>query len=181
LKLVDLTMAFEPLESEALYSELATEYKFLANRRPKMRLLITAEDNDYLLPDDFPEKLANLLPALNYQLCTNHNRTTFAQHLQEEQNDLPHVLEHIIIAIFMMIRNDYYQGITLGTKDLAEIIVTYRNKDVAKKVAYLALELLNAVINDRNLDVLEKVKDITGGRVLVWKKPQKVVSNSSRL
>lgn len=176
MKLVDLTMSFEPLESEALYTELATEYKFLANSRPKMRLLITAEDQDYHLPIDFAENLVNMLPALNYQLCTNHNRTTFAQHLEEEQNDLPHVLEHIIIAIFMMIRNDYYQGITLGTKDLAEIIVTYRNKDIAKKVAYLGLELLNAVINNERLDVLERVKNITGGHVLVWKKPKEVVS-----
>ena len=176
MKLVDLTLPFEPLESEALYSDLASEYKFLANRRSKMRLLITAEKQDYRLPPDFAEELANLLPALNYQLCTNHNRTTFAQHLKEEQNDLPHVLEHIIIAIFMMIRNDYYQGITLGTKDLAEIIVTYRKKDVAKKVAYLALEVLNSVINGKSLDILERVKDINGGRVLVWKKPAKALA-----
>lgn len=176
MKLVDLTLPFEPLDSEALYNELASEYKFLATSRPKMRLLITAEDHDYHLPCDFDEKLSNLLPALNYQLCTNHNRTTFAQHLKEEQNDLPHVLEHIIIAIFMMIRNDYYQGITLGTKDLAEIIVTYRNKDVAKKVAYLALELLNSVITGKNIDVLERVKTLNGGRVLVWKKPRRTRS-----
>lgn len=171
-------MSFEPLESEALYSELASEYKFLAGHRPKMRLLITTEDKDYQLPDNFCEKLTGMLPALNYQLCTNHNRTTFAQHLREEQNDLPHVLEHIIIAIFMMIRNDYYQGITLGTKDLAEIIVTYRNKEVAEKVAYLALELINTIINGKKLDVLERVKTINGGRVLIWKQPPKVFSET---
>ena len=176
MKLVDLTLPFEPLESESLYSELASEYKFLASHKPKMRLLVTAEEHDYHLPEDFAQQLADLLPALNYQLCTNYNKTSFAQHLKEEQNDLPHVLEHIIIAIFMMIRNDYYQGITLGTKDLAEIIVTYRNKDIAKKVAYLALDVLNCVIKDKceRIDLIDKIKDLNGGHVLVWKKPKKI-------
>ena len=177
MKLLDLKLSFEPLEHDALYEEIAQEYKFLGNHRPKMRLLTVTEKEDHNLPENFCEELADMLPALSYQLCTNHDKKSFAKHLKEEEHDLPHVLEHIIIGIFMMVKNDYYQGITLGTAEKAEIIVTYLNQIVAKKSAYLALDVLNSLIRGQKIDLIEAVKEITGGRVLIWRKPTSLVDS----
>ncbi|RJQ31831.1 MAG: hypothetical protein C4562_05165 [Actinobacteria bacterium] len=172
MKLLDLTVPFEPLERKALYDEIAADYKFLASRRPKMRLMVQIAEEDYDLPDNFSQRLAHILPSLNYQKCTNHHMKSFADHIAEEAHDLPHVLEHIIIGLFMMVRNDYYQGVTLGTSEMAEIIITYRSQNIAKRIAYLALDILNALIHDEPTDIVTRVKEITGGSVLIWRKPE---------
>lgn len=173
MKLLDLTAPYEPLEKKALYDEIAKEYRFLANGALKMRLLIATESRDKTLPDNFAEKLADVLPTLNYQLCTNHKEQTFADHIKDEQHDLPHVLEHVIIGLMMMIKNDNYHGITLGNDNLAEIIVTYNNRKIAVEVAFLAIRLLNALLNGRKIDLINEIKEINGGRVLVWRKDAK--------
>ncbi len=173
MKLLDLTIPYEPLDKKALYEEIAKEYRFLANNEPKMRLLIATEPQDKSLPNDFAERLVDALPALNYQLCTNHERQSFADHLKEEQDDLPHVLEHIIIGLQMMIKNDNYHGITMGNNELAEIIVTYNNKKITIELAYLALRLLNALLAGAEIDLIDKIKEINNGRVLVWRKNAK--------
>jgi len=170
VKLLDLTIPYEPLEKKALYDEVAKEYRFLANNTPKMRLLISTELDDKKLPDDFAQKLVNMLPALNYQLCTNHDETSFAKHIKEEQNDLPHVLEHIIIGLMMMIKNDNYHGLTMGNDRLAEIIITYNNKKLAIETTYLGIRLLNALLKREKIDLIKQIKEINRGRVLVWRK-----------
>ena len=173
VKLLDLTIPYEPLEKKALYSEITKEYRWLANGSSKMRLLVATEPSEKTLPKDFAQKLVENVPALNYQLCTNHGKQSFAEHLGEEQNDLPHVLEHIIIGLLMMIKNDNYHGITMGNDDLAEIIITYNNKKTAVELAYLGIELLKALIAGKEIDLIGKIKDINGGRVLVWRKNAK--------
>lgn len=170
MKLLDLTIPYEPLEKKALYEKIAKEYRFLANGTSKMRLLIATEPHDKSLPDDFAQKLVDLMPALNYQACTNHGEQSFADHIKEEQNDLPHVLEHIIIGLMMMIKNDNYHGITMGNDELAEIIVTYHNKKATIEIAYLGITLLNALLAGRDIDLISKIKEINGGRVLIWRK-----------
>jgi len=173
MKLLDLTIPYEPLEKKALYDEIAKEYRFLGNGVPKVRLLIATEPQDRTLPNDFAEKLVDMLPTLNYQLCTNHKQQSFADHVKEEQNDLPHVLEHVIIGLMMMVKNSNYHGITMGNDKLAEIIVTYNNKKVALEIVYLAIQLLNALLVGSEIDLIERVKKINGGKVLVWRKNAK--------
>lgn len=180
MKLLDLTAPYEPLEKKALYEEIAKEYRFLANGAPKMRLLIATEPHDKALPDDFAKKLIDTLPPLNYQLCTNHKRQSFADHIKEEQNDLPHVLEHIIIGLLMMIKNDNYHGITMGNDSLAEIIVTYNNRKAAVELAVLAIRLLNALLAGHKIDLIDEIKEINGGRVLVWRKDAKNIRTFQR-
>lgn len=170
MKLLDFTIPYEPMEKKALYDEIAKEYRFLGNGVPKMRLLIATEVCDKTLPDEFAEKLVDALPTLNYQLCTNHEKQSFADHIKEEQNDLPHVLEHIIIGLMMMIKNSNYHGITLGNNKMAEIIVTYNNKKLATEIVFLSLKLLNALLAGREIDLIDEIKEINGGRVLVWRK-----------
>lgn len=180
MKLLDLTAPYEPIEKKALYEEVAKEYRFLANGTPKMRLLIATEFQDKTIPANFANKLVDALPTLNYQLCTNHEEQSFADHIKEEQHDLPHVLEHIIIGLLMMIKNDNYHGITMGNDNLAEIIVTYNNRNVAVEIAVLAIRLLNALLDGRKIDLIDEIKEINGGRVLVWRKDAKNIRSFQR-
>ena len=181
MKLLDVTIPYEPLEKKALYSEITKEYRWLANGSTKMRLLVATEPSEKALPPDFAKKLVDMLPALNYQLCTNHGKQSFADHLREEQNDLPHVLEHIIIGLMMMIKNDNYHGITMGNDELAEIIVTYNNnKKATVELAYLGIQLLRALIEGEEIDLIGKIKEINRGRVLVWRKNSKETKPKSR-
>jgi cyanophycin synthetase len=110
--------------------------------------------------EGFNESLIQLLPKLKEHRCGIDEPEGFVKRLREGTY-LAHICEHIIIAIQNMMDIEVAYGKSREISgDKYYIIYAYEYKETAVKIGRLAVEIINSLINKKNIKFDNKIEEI---------------------
>ncbi|MDD4600075.1 Cyanophycin synthetase [bioreactor metagenome] len=102
----------------------------------------------------FNEQLLDMLPGLSQHHCSRGKAGGFVERLTEGTY-LAHIFEHTVLELQMLVGYDVKFGKTrsTGIPGMYNVIVGCRDAEVAKLAAYIALDLLQAALNQQPFDI----------------------------
>lgn len=114
--------------------------------------------------DGFVDHLLEKVPSLEEHHCSVGHRGGFVERLKEGTY-LAHIFEHVLLELQNICGDKVRYGKTRVSDEqgIYDVVVTYKTEIVAKKCAYLAEKLLNALIADEKFDLdtqIRKLKEL---------------------
>ena len=110
--------------------------------------------------DGFNDKLIKLLPEIWEHRCGIDEDHGFVKRLREGTY-LAHVCEHTIIALHSRVGLEIAYGKAREIEgDFYYVVFEYIYKKTALAIARLAIDLINSLINKKDIDVDARIKDI---------------------
>lgn len=110
----------------------------------------------------FVENLLAVLPGLREHQCSVGRKGGFVERLREGTYPA-HILEHVILELQNVCGDNVAYGKARATRTAAvyDVIVAYEDLETARRCAYLAEKLMNALLAGRSMPIeaeLEKIK-----------------------
>ncbi|GFP77365.1 cyanophycin synthetase [Clostridium fungisolvens] len=107
---------------------------------------------------NFNDTLVKMLPELNKHRCGIDEDNGFVTRLKEGTY-LAHICEHITIAIQNILGIDVAYGKAREIKDdLYYMIIQYEHKNTALGAIYLAIDLINSLIEQKTINLEERLE-----------------------
>jgi len=134
------------------------------SHKPVVRLIVDLGDY-YDIPtkdiNGFNENLIVLLPGIGRHQCSLGYDGGFLERLKEGTY-LAHVAEHIILELQAMAGYDVSYGKARIWKEpnIYYIVCQYLNEKYAVEAAGLAVQMINALIENRPIDITERINDM---------------------
>ncbi len=134
--------------------------------RPVLEILTNIGKYEELPSDKlegFTERLVEALPTLWEHRCSEGRPGGFLERLRIGTY-MGHIIEHIILELQSLAGLDVGFGRTRGTQHYGQyrVVVDYKDAEAAKQAAYLAVELAEALAENRPLtfDLQERIAEI---------------------
>ena len=115
-------------------------------------------DTPSIAIQNFVENLLKILPGLYEHKCSVGHKGGFVERLKEGTY-LAHIFEHVLIELQNACGDQVVYGKARASKELQiyDVIVAYKNANVAKKCAFLAEELLNSLLCGKVIDIQDRL------------------------